>query len=758
MVYASAVLPLDSHILPGLNQETYQSLQRSLQAVPPHRLWLAACDDIPLQRQLAAGLDHQLLPASEGVISAWLRVDPQRPDVAQQVLNRVRVGSPFALPYLQILGVEQLTHCGSEEQARFLASLRKLAQYWPQMPCSLLLWLPRPWLRQVQRAAKTLVQLSDRTFEFLGDPTPLTDPEGPIQPLPGAWTTQREDAATLEDIAPGEASASTPIFPTVEEHAPQPPQAFSPSVGASPLPDVTGHEFTDSLPQPLPPSLWRQLEADLQRLEHPPVARKPAPPWEWGRSAPQALAAQADLAPLPGIPAANPVAVEPSAGGGFPMPEDWAAKTITAILPTIPGHPAPQSNAEGETPTAVEAKTAAVPLTLDHWLAQAISPLALAHQWRDRVEAGDHHLATLQAAIHQYEQVLAEPPADVQRAEVLNDLGSLYWLLAQQTTDPTGSHRQLAQSKAHYEAALNLPGALSPDTQVRLHSNLGSVYCLLASHGGAEAHLNQAVRAFHRALQSVDPKQDSETYATLQTHLGTAYWSLAQQSSTANPLHRAIAAYQEALIYRPAAVDPQAHAQIQNNLGIAYWSLAHHERPVMLLTQAIAAYHDVLAYRTLSLDRWGHGATQNNLGTAYWDMGRQYDRGSAEQKEAWKQAISAYDAALAVLAQDDLDISRDRVGFDPWATHHSVAVVHDQLALSQASDPSQQQHHWRWATHHYIAALEGWQHQQSPLVETALQGLTQSLRHQLQVIGPEAQQRSLSQVPADWLPEIWRRL
>jgi hypothetical protein len=62
VVYASAVLPLDSHILPGLNQETYQALQRSLQAVPPHQLWLAACDDIPLQRRLAAGLDHQLLP------------------------------------------------------------------------------------------------------------------------------------------------------------------------------------------------------------------------------------------------------------------------------------------------------------------------------------------------------------------------------------------------------------------------------------------------------------------------------------------------------------------------------------------------------------------------------------------------------------------------------------------------------------------------------------------------------------------------
>jgi tetratricopeptide (TPR) repeat protein len=752
VVYASAVLPLDSHILPGLNQETYQALQRSLQAVPPHQLWLAACDDIPLQRRLAAGLDHQLLPTSAGVSRAWLRVDPQRPDVAQQVLDRVRAEGSFSLPYLQILGVEQLTYCGSEEQARFLASLRKLAQYWPQIPCSLLIWLPRPWLRQVQRAAKTLAQLSDRTFEFLGDPTPLTDPEEPTQPLSGEWTTQQDNAATPE-LGYGSPPTLTPTSPAPEE--PQ-PQTSTPPLGDPP--EATEHRLTDSLPQQLPSSLWQQLEADLRQLEHPPAARKPAPPWEWGRSAPEALGRQTEPVSRPAIPVADAVAAELGAGARPSISEDWVAQTSTVTLPSVPDHLVPQPNAAEGRPATVEPRTSAAPLNLDRWLAQAMSPLALAYQWRDRVEAGDHHPVTLQTAIHQYEQVLAEPPIDLRRAEVLNDLGSLYWLLAQQTAEATERYRQLAQSKAHYEAALNLPGALSADTQVRLHSNLGSVYCLLASHGSAEIHLNQAVRAFHRALQSVDSKQDPEAYATLQTHLGTAYWSLAQHSADANPLHRAIAAYQEALIYRPAAVDPQAYGQIQNNLGIAYWSLAQHERPLMLLKQAIAAYEDVLAYRTLGLDPLGHGATQNNLGTAYWDLGRQYDAGSAEQKAAWEQAIAAYNAALAALTQGETDLSHEPVGFDPWATHHSVAVVHDQLALSQPANPGRQQHHWHWATHHYVVALEGWRHQQSPLVDTALQGLIQSLRHQLQAMGTEAQQRSLSQIPADWLPEVWRRL
>ena len=85
-------------------------------------------------------------------------------------------------------------------------------------------------------------------------------------------------------------------------------------------------------------------------------------------------------------------------------------------------------------------------------------------------------------------------------------------------------------------------------------------------------------------------------------------------------------------------------------------------------------------------------------------------------------------------------------------------MVHDHQALGSTDTPEGQRHHWYQAIHHYVAALGGWQQQQSPLAETALQGLIQNLRHQAQALGVEAQQRSLTQIPAQWLPEIWRHL
>jgi tetratricopeptide (TPR) repeat protein len=388
----------------------------------------------------------------------------------------------------------------------------------------------------------------------------------------------------------------------------------------------------------------------------------------------------------------------------------------------------------------------------------ALSPLEQAHALRDQVEGGDHSLDTLQAAVQQYDQLLAEPPIGINlhRAEVLNDLGSLHWLIAQQTPDPTECCRHLHQSQAHYEAALNLPEPdPSAETQIRLYSNLGSVYRLLASHGQGERYLEKAVRAFHRALQQANSETDSDTYATLQTHLGTAYWSLAQYRSAPTPLHRAIAAYQEALIYRPAHQNPVAYAQIQNNLGIAYWSLSQHERPAMLLEQAIAAYRDVLAYRPVGMDAPGHAATQTNLGTAYWDLGRQHPQGSTAQHHAWERAIAAYQSALEVVARMKSSAS---LSFDPWATHHSLAVVHDQLAVTLTAQGELQRHHWKQAMQHYAIALEGWRELESPLVTTALQGIIQTLQHQERALGLDFQRRSLTRIPAHWLPEIWRHL
>ncbi|WP_008318960.1 tetratricopeptide repeat protein [Leptolyngbya sp. PCC 6406] len=731
MVNASVVLPFNSQTLPGLNQEAYQSLQQSLQAVPPHHIWFAACDDIPLQRRLAAILDRVLLSTAtqEAEPISWLRVDPQRPDVAQQIMARVQGEAPFTLPYLQILGVEQLTHCASEEQYRFLASLRRLATRWPSLNCSLVLWLPRPWLRQVNRVAPSLAQICDRTFEFLGDPTPLADPEGPEHPLSERgwaiprWSETGPNGPSQPSQPPVDAPAAPSASPTNPvTPAPDPPPGLSPGSDNGPPP-------VD--PPPSSTSLWHQLEADLSKLEQAIPHQRAFPPLKH-----QPQRKTPSPSPLPQPPEGRRPPSAPSAPSprreGYPL--SVGHQTGAAVLLAVP-------------PRSLQAPPQ------DHDTA-----VERAYALRDRVEAGDHSPAALEAAIQQYEALLARSPEglDLQRAEALNDLGSLYWLLAQQTSPPADRYRYLQDSQRHYEAALTLPSqVLTHDARVRLHSNLGGVYCLLAVHGHAEAHLGSAVRAFHRALQYTTPEEDRTTYATLQTHLGTAYWSLAQQSHAASHLHRAITAYQEALAHRSPHTAPLAYAQIQNNLGIAYWSLAQQERPVALLEQAIAAYQDVLAYRTPAVDAPGYAATHNNLGTAYWDLGRHCAQGSPEQRQAWENAIAAYDVALTTVEVPLRNVPSP-LGFDPWATHHSLGVVHDQVALGHATPA--RAHHWRQAITHYVYALEGWDATGSPLGETALQAIVHSLRNQAHWLGLKAQQRSLSQIPARWLPEIWRHL
>lgn len=245
-----------------------------------------------------------------------------------------------------------------------------------------------------------------------------------------------------------------------------------------------------------------------------------------------------------------------------------------------------------------------------------------------------------------------------------------------------------------------------------------------------------------------------EEYATLQTHLGTAYWSLSQHTQEAHHLHRAIAAYQEALRQSHPQQQPQAYAQLQNNLGIALWSLSRHERPIFLLEQSIQAYQTALAYRTLEHDPAGCAATHNNLGTAYWDLGGHYEERSTEQQQAWQQAIAAYEAALLAGEQ----APAGHLSFDQWATHHSVGVVYDQLAIALAPDATAQQPLLTKATTHYIKALTGWQAMEAATTDTAFQALVRNLHLQSRYLGMESQQQSLSQVPVDWLPEIWRQL
>ncbi|HEY9889108.1 MAG TPA: hypothetical protein V6D02_11950 [Candidatus Obscuribacterales bacterium] len=673
MVTATPVLPLDSQILPGHNQETYQRLQLAVQATPPHQVWVATCDDLPLQRQLAATLEESLQGDAEG--RTQLLLNAAQPNLGPQIRAWAEASHPRP-PLLQILGIEQLTHRGSDAQYQFLRSLPPLLSLWPQLGCSLLIWMPRPWLKQIRREVPALCQ---QVFEFMGEPTPIT-----------AMTNAASDQAAFAPIRRwqflGKPAPEAPIPPSPDPRG----EALAVNLGAPAVPAIPGEGSLEDATQPPPESvlpsfsedLWHQLQADLTEFEDP----------------------QTTLLPPPALPLDAP-----------PPPD----------RPAVPTAPA----------------------GADEW--------TIAYGWRDRVQAGDHRPATLVAAVQAYERLQPHLPTAPQRTEVLNDLGSLYWLWAQQARDETHYWQRLSHSSALYEAALTpVSAGTEADLLNRLHSNLGSVYSLLAAHQDPPQFLGKAVRAFHRALQYAPVETMPAEYATLQTHLGTAYWSLAQHTQEAAHLHRAIAAYQEALHHTQPQQAPAAFGQLQNNLGIALWSLSRHERPVFLLTQAIAAYRTAVAYRTLDQDPAGCAATHNNLGTAYWDLGGHQAERSPHQQQAWQQAIAAYEAALLAAER----APGESLTFDQWATHHSVGVVYDQLAIALAPDAAAQRPLLTKATTHYVQALVGWHGLAATTAETALQALVRNLQLQARYLGIEGQQQSLSQVPAHWLPDIWRQL
>jgi tetratricopeptide (TPR) repeat protein len=724
VVTTASVLPLHSQVLPGHNQTIYQQLQRAVQSTPPFQVWIATCDDLPLQRQLAATLEESL----QGQADTRLILNCETPDITQQIRDWTHQATHDRSALLQVLGIEQLTYQGSDAQYQFLRSLHTLPALWKHLGCSLLIWTPRPWLRQIRREVPGLCRY---VFEFMGEPTP-------ISAIGDTLAYQATFSPVRRWQFLGKPAPEVPPQSVAHDHH----STLSVASGSTAVPAVPGETDVgldsplEAAPQApdLPEDLWQQLEDDLTDLESlavtPPIESSALP--------------LADLSTDPEIqrPTDNRGVAKESGGivdattiaTDDERPIDDVTSPVKAACPL--------ERTAGETVAEPTQQT-----SLEAWV--------IAHQWRDRVQSGDHSPATLETAIRHYEQLQPEQATTPHRTEVLNDLGSLYWLWAQHSSDIDTYGQRLTYSSALYEAAMS-PVSIGTSAEVlnRIHSNLGSVYSLLATQQEPIPYLSKAVRAFHRALQYAPVEEQPETYATLQTHLGTAYWSLAQHTQEAAHLHRAITAYQEALRQSQPQTDSQPYAQLQNNLGIALWSLSRHERPVFLLEQAIVAYRTALAYRTLDIDSAGFAATQNNLGTAYWDLGGHHAEQSSAQQQAWQQAIAAYETAILAVEQ----VNQGGLSFDLWATHHSVGVVYDQLAIILAPNIEAQQPLLVRATPHYIKALVGWQAINANTTETAFQALVRNLHLQARYLGIEAQQRSLSQVPADWLPEIWRKL
>jgi len=387
--------------------------------------------------------------------------------------------------------------------------------------------------------------------------------------------------------------------------------------------------------------------------------------------------------------------------------------------------------------------------------------------YRDRIEQGDQSPQVLVTAIRSYEQVLAllaqVSPSTASlvstapvEAEVLNDLGNLYWISARSQVEPEQIQSHLKRSIQTYERAVQqLQPDRYPQAYAMIQNNLGAAYGDLARYQDAAENLQQSVLAYQKALRYRQADRDRERYAATQNNLGTAYWHLAQYRQPKIYLHQAIAAYQEALEIYSLDQEPLTHAMIQNNLGTAYWNLSQHESPEDLLHQAIAAYQIALKYRTAEAVPAAHAATQNNLGTAYWHLATQVKSDPKTERDHLELAIAAYQVTLDLVEQSGpLPLT-----FDIYATQNNLGLACHQLAHNKrngVSDPDRLKL-LEAALKHHLKAVQGWQHQPD-FQQTALAGMIQTLRTLHEDFGLRGQNLGLSQIPGPLLPQILPRL
>ncbi|MEG4419448.1 tetratricopeptide repeat protein [Microcoleus sp. LAD1_D5] len=756
-------MSIPSQKVSSSNKLIYQRLKQAIDLNLRRQIFIAACDDLCLRDCLAARLHAELaaeIPGSDprspiyyprfvsleldlsdpnpwGSIAAWLTQHPPPQ-------NR---GSYSPLPGFQILGAEHLTRQSAAVQWSFLSYLRDIEANLQMCESTLLLWVSRPWLSSIEQSAPEFWHWRTGVFEFEGEPTPAKEDFGHFEDL--------GNSGDLRNLRDSGDFGHKLLISSLSGQSPIPDEQFPISYPPSPASDSKSVPLADDEQSP---------------ISHPP---SPAPDSKSVQLADLVLAAASE-----DLEAENNAASE----------ENFLPLQTLQYIELLQEH---QCCSE----------------------ALALAYHGLGNYYRDRILGGDASQQNLTIAIGAIEQVIAylELDANSQQnqplteecarliaqltqnltqyaqesnslppiSDLLNDVGTLYWMLSRDRTqhnasDPVSS---LERSIALYLEGLNRTDAETvPQTRVRLNKNLGIASADLARYRDKTENLQHAVAAYQQALLDLDPAVEPQQYAAAQNNLATAYWNLAQDGEPIVYLKSAIAAYTQALSCYSPEREPLNYAGVQNNLGTACWNLAQHEPSEPLLVRAISAYREALKYRTRELVPAAAAATYNNLGTAYWHLANQFQQKQA-RTESLQQAITAYEAALDIAGKLD----QTQLTFDGLAARNNLGLAHYQLATDPdfALNKAAQTSHLEAALHHQLQVCAEWgQHlndkgltygdklnlqapansQAADSRQTALSYIVKTIRAFYSECGLPGQNLALSKVPGDLLPEILRRL
>jgi tetratricopeptide (TPR) repeat protein len=782
----------------GLNQQTYQCLKLALSLNLRRQIFIAVCDDLTLRDRLAAQLLAELANPALTAASRLSEAGGQRyprlvtldlslsdPNPIVQVAQWLSQSPPpktgnrrAPMPAFQFVGIEHLTRQSAAVQRLFLTHLQGIERSLPVLESSLLLWMPRPWFRSMPQSAPEFWRCRTGVFEFVGDPTPLAVASPRTQARP-----QEQDPAPVTAAvaakppqaipALAKANGLPPSHPSKAPPSSQPNRPAPSSTNGTGTPlkaGTTPHPPTEALGSPSASSTSGSSAAPSSQRSHPSQTATVSQPKSGSPAQSVAKTRPAAATPAPRQPVESDAAVV-VAQAKPPEAQSGNSPTQQPVVTTSPQKQS-ESAPRARIQVPVGATEAVQPLPLLQQIEllhqQQAPPDVLANAYRtlgnlyrDRVEQGDASPQNLMIAIQAYEQVLlCLDETSPQWADILNDLGNLYWMLSRSPLSPDQALPYLQQGIQAYQLALTkVDPQAQPQTFPMIQNNLGAAYADLARYQEPAENLQRSVQAYQQALRYRKAEAEPLRYASTQNNLGTTYWNLAQHQQPKVNLKQAIAAYSEALRYYNPKEEPLNYAMIQNNLGTAYWNLAQQEQPKDWLGLALGAYRMALKYRTLEVAPAAFAATQNNLGTAYWHMANHVKDDPEARLDYLEQAIAAYRATF--IAADKLAKSPQPtlLNFDLNATHNNLGLAHYQIA----SDPhvsvetKDRSNHLEASLHHHLQALQGWQ-QKPEFSQTALSCILQTVRAFYSQFGIQGQNLALSKLPGHLLPQILPQL
>ena len=167
---------------------------------------------------------------------------------------------------------------------------------------------------------------------------------------------------------------------------------------------------------------------------------------------------------------------------------------------------------------------------------------------------------------------------------------------------------------------------------------------ILAARESGTAKLDEAVAAYHAALEECPRDRAPLQWAMTENNLGIALKTLAERESGTARLEEALAAYREALKeYTPDRV-PLQWAMTQMNLGNALSTLGEREGGTARQEEAVEAFREALARDPLPIDR---ANIAFNMGLALIALGRH-----PEALSSFRQAQGVFRAAGMVQPAD----------------------------------------------------------------------------------------------------------